>query len=107
VEDVAKAEEELSKMNLGPEPFPIRINASLLPASFMQDLKELLETFPGESDVILDMMTRGGRRPLRLGPSYRVSPTMSLKAELGHILGPAALPAWAPAPEPEPATAAA
>jgi DNA polymerase-3 subunit alpha len=103
-EEVEKAKVELAKLNLGPEPFPIRIDASLLPASFMQELKELLETFPGESDVILDMMTRGGRRTLKLGKSYRVSPTTSLKVELDQILGPAALP---PAQAEEPAPAAA
>ena len=109
--EVEKAREELAKMSLGPEPFPIRVNAALLPDTFMQELKELLETFPGESDVILDMMTRSGRRTLRLGKSYRVSPTMSLKAELDHILGPAALPSQeaqaTEAPAAEPATAAA
>jgi DNA polymerase-3 subunit alpha len=98
--EVEKAKEELAKMQVGPEPFPIRLNASLLPASFMQELKELLETFPGESDVILEMLTSGGRRTLRLGPSYRVSGTVSLRAELEHILGPAALPAEVAEPAP-------
>jgi DNA polymerase-3 subunit alpha len=101
-EEVDKAEEELAKMNIGPQPFGIRINASLLPATFMQDLKELLETFPGESDVILDMVTRAGRRTLKLGPTFRVSPNVSLRAELEQILGAAALPAQA---EPAPAAA--
>jgi DNA polymerase-3 subunit alpha len=110
-EEVAKAEEQLAKMKLGPEPFPIRVNASLLPATFMQDLKELLENYPGESDVILDMQTRNGRRTLKLGPSYRVTPTAALRAELDHILGPAALRSSPQAQEAEtqrePATAAA
>ena len=60
----------------------------------MAELKELLETFPGESDVILEMMT--ARRP----PHAQARPVatassgnMSLRAELEHILGPAALPA--------------
>ena len=51
-------------------------------------------------DVILEMMTSGGRRTLRLGPSYRVSGTVSLRAELEHILGPAALPAEVAEPAP-------
>jgi hypothetical protein len=66
----------------------------------MAELKELLETFPGESDVILEMMTAGGRRTLKLGPSYRVAGNMSLRAELEHILGPAALPGKAEEPAP-------
>ena len=52
------------------------------------------------SDVILEMMTTGGRRTLKLGPSYRVSGNMSLRAELEHILGPAALPGKAEEPAP-------
>ena len=37
------------------------------------------------------MTTLGGRRTLRLGPSFRVSANSSLKAELDHLLGPAVL----------------
>jgi DNA polymerase III subunit alpha len=94
--EVAKAKEEIAKLATGPEPFPIRVDAAQLPASFIAELRELLENFPGESDVVLVMQTRTGRRTLRLGPSYRVAPTASLKAELDHVLGPAALPAAAP-----------
>jgi DNA polymerase-3 subunit alpha len=103
-EEVAKAKEEIAKLATGPEPFHLRVDAAQLPATFITELRELLENFPGESDVVLVMQTRSGRRTLRLGPSYRVSPTASLKAELDHVLGPAALPA-APAPEAEPAAA--
>jgi DNA polymerase-3 subunit alpha len=109
-EEVAKAKEELAKLAAGPEPFPIRVDAAQLPATFIDELREVLETFPGESDVVVVMQTRTGRRTLRLGPSYRVSPTASLKAELDQVIGPAALPAAAGTgtpPEAEPATAAA
>jgi DNA polymerase-3 subunit alpha len=92
-EEVEKAREELAKMQIGPVPFHLRVDASLLPASAIEELKEILGNFPGESDVVLEMATRAGRRTLRLGPSYRVSVTTSLKAELDHILGSAFLPA--------------
>jgi DNA polymerase-3 subunit alpha len=71
------------------------------PATFLDELKDVLETFPGESDVVLEMACGTGRRTLRLGASYRVSVNASLRAELEHVLGPAALPSA------EPATAAA
>ncbi len=92
-------------MQIGPIPFHLRVDASLLPASAIEELKEILGNFPGESDVVLEMATRAGRRTLRLGPSYRVTVTASLKAELDHILGSAFLPNAPVAAEP--ATAAA
>ena len=105
-EDVEKAEAELAKMNIGPQPFPIRIgDVGLLPPTFMQELKELLETFPGDSDVILEMLTSSGTtRHFRFGPSFRVAPNVSLRAELEQILGPALL---RPAKDPEPEAAVA
>jgi DNA polymerase III subunit alpha len=106
-EEVAKAKEEVAKMQVGPIPFRLRVDAALLPASAIDELKEILGNFPGESDVVLEMATSAGRRTLKLGPSYRVSINASLKAELDHILGSAFLPA-APAPvEAGAATAAA
>jgi hypothetical protein len=39
------------------------------------------------------MACGSGRRTFKLGPSYRVAPTASLKAELEHVLGPAVLTA--------------
>jgi DNA polymerase-3 subunit alpha len=99
--EVAKAREELAKLQVGPEPLPIRVDAARLNATFVEELKELLESFPGESDVVLEMATRAGRRTLRLGKSYRVANTASLRAELQMMVGAAALPAA------EPATAAA
>jgi DNA polymerase III subunit alpha len=40
---------------------------------------------------VLAIVTSAGPRTLRLGEGYRVSQTPSLRAELGRILGPAAL----------------
>jgi DNA polymerase III subunit alpha len=104
--EVEKAKEEVAKMQIGPVPFRLRVDAALLPASAIDELKEILGNFPGESDVVLEMATSAGRRTLKLGPSYRVSINASLKAELDHILGSAFLPAAAPA-EAGAATAAA
>jgi DNA polymerase III subunit alpha len=88
--EVLKAKEELAKLQVGPVPLRLRVDAALLPPTFIDELRHLLETFPGDSDVVLEMATSAGRRTLRLGPSYRVSATASLKAELDHVLGAAA-----------------
>ena len=57
------------------------------------ELKHVLENFPGEAEVVLEMRTAAGPRRLRLGASYRVTPSPSLRAELDHLLGDAALAA--------------
>ena len=38
-----------------------------LPASVIEDLRELIGRYPGESEIVLEMQTRGGPRRLRLG----------------------------------------
>jgi DNA polymerase III subunit alpha len=71
----------------------VRIDAGRLPASVLGDLKHLLASFPGESEVVLEMQTSSGPRRLRLGPGYRVAPSTTLRAELHNLLGEAALAA--------------
>ena len=66
---------------------------ALLPAGVIAELKHVLENFPGEAEVVLEMKTAGGARRLRLGPTYRVTPSPSLRAELDQLLGDAALAA--------------
>ena len=53
----------------------------------------MLESFPGEAEVVLEMATRSGSRKLRLGPEYRVAASPTLRAELAHVLGPAVVSA--------------
>jgi DNA polymerase-3 subunit alpha len=102
-EEVEKAREELAKMQLGPEPFRLpALDAARLSATFIEDLKEILGNFPGESDVLLEMVTGSGRRHLKLGPSYRVANTASLRAEVQMVVRTATTAA-----EPEAATQAA
>jgi hypothetical protein len=66
------------------------VDATRLPSSFIEELKQVLGSFPGESDVVLEMSTVDGLRRLRLGPEFRVSSTPTLHAELQHVLGSAA-----------------
>ena len=71
----------------GPEPMCLAVNAARLPASVLEDLRHVLESFPGEAEVVLDMRTATGRRRLRLGADYRVAPSAGLRAELDALLG--------------------
>jgi DNA polymerase-3 subunit alpha len=71
----------------------LRVDAARLPASVIADLKQVLENFPGESEVVLEMQTSTGPRRLRLGSEYRVKASTKLHAELHELLGDAALAA--------------
>jgi hypothetical protein len=55
------------------------------------DLKGILEHFPGQTDVLLEMETSSGLRRLRFGPGCRVDTSRSLLAELNDLLGPDAM----------------
>ena len=71
----------------------LRINAAEFGAGLVEELKSVFESFPGESEVLLEMRTREGTRKLRFGSEYRVSPSPALRAEIDQLLGPAALAA--------------
>jgi DNA polymerase-3 subunit alpha len=91
-EEIEQAKVNAVKRHAGPIPLRVRLNAAGLPASVIDDLKRLLVDYPGESEVVLEVKMNGGDpRTLRLGPSYKVAPTPTLRAELEQILGPAAL----------------
>jgi DNA polymerase-3 subunit alpha len=86
-EEIEKAKEQAAKRAMGPVPLRLSLDAGALPAGVVEELKSVLETFPGESDVVLEMTTPAGPRRLRLGPAYRVAPSASLRAELDELLG--------------------
>ena len=75
--------------------FRLRLDAAALPATVVGELRELLASFPGESDVVIELSTRAGARRLRLGDDYRVERSASLRSELEALLGSAILPAQA------------
>jgi len=89
-EEVAAAREDAARSARSPEPLCLELDAAGLPASILDDLRHVLESFPGEAEVVLDMRTAAGRRRLRLGPDYRVSPSAGLRAELDALLTSAA-----------------
>jgi DNA polymerase-3 subunit alpha len=92
-EEIAKAEvkavQDAAQQAEQTQPVLLRVDASLLPASAIEDIRQLIESNPGSAEVVLDMDTSSGLRRLRFGENYRVAPTPSLRAELAQVLAPA------------------
>jgi DNA polymerase-3 subunit alpha len=71
-------------------PVRLSIDASCLGASAIEDCKQLLEENPGPAEVVLEINTSAGIRRVRLGETYRVQHTPTLRAELENVLAPVA-----------------
>jgi DNA polymerase III alpha subunit len=91
-EEVLQAQAEAAKPVLAPSALRLRLDATALPARVIGELKEILAGFPGESDVVIEVITSVGRRRLKLGPTYRVAHSAGLHAELDALLGEALVP---------------
>ena len=76
---------------LSTELLVLKVDARSCADSLIGDLKSVLEHFPGDSEVLLEMQTSSGMRRLRFGDGCRVSVSHSLRAELNDLLGPDAL----------------
>ena len=90
-DEVAQARERAAKRAPEPQALRLRLDAAQLPASALEELKDLLEGFPGDLDVVIELHTSAGPRRLKLGPGFRVARSVSLQAELDSLLGSAAL----------------
>jgi DNA polymerase-3 subunit alpha len=90
-EEVLEATAAAAKTAEPPRPLELRVDATLLPATALAELKELLQGFPGDSEVVIELSTSSGPRRVRLGPEFRVSLGAGLHAELGELLGRALL----------------
>ena len=93
-EECQRAERESSKAQAAAaetRPVRLRVDATRLPASVIEELKHVIGNFPGPAEVVLEMDTTTGPRHLRLGDAYRVAPTSTLRAELEQVLAPACL----------------
>jgi len=88
-DEIEAARAQAATRAAGPSQLRLRLDAARLPASVVDELKHVLENFPGESEVVLEL----GERTLRLGPGFRVTVSAGLRAELDSILGSAALAA--------------
>jgi DNA polymerase-3 subunit alpha len=92
-EEIERARAEAIKAAEPPPPLTLRLDAALLPAAVIDDLKRLFADYRGESEVVLEMQTRAGARRLRLGDAYRVAArNAGLHAELDRLLGEARSP---------------
>jgi DNA polymerase-3 subunit alpha len=91
-EEILEASAAAAKEAEPPPSLRLRLDATLLPATALAELKELLQGFPGESEVLIELSTSSGRpRRIKLGPEFRVSPGAGLHAELDALLGGALL----------------
>jgi DNA polymerase-3 subunit alpha len=89
VELFQPSEDELAKARAARDTGPLKlgIESSIFGASLIDELKEILAHFPGDSEVILSMRTREGVRELRFGREYQVRRCAGLDAELDALLG--------------------
>jgi DNA polymerase-3 subunit alpha len=85
----ARAKAAERRAAAGPSAFELRVDAALLSAGVIDELKHILELNPGEAEVVLEMRTESGRRRLRLGPGFKVKSGPRLLAALEDLLGPA------------------
>ena len=102
--EIERAKEKVAAIaaTSAPEPLQRPVDASRLQAAVIDDLRDLLERYPGESEFVLVMHTRAGIRRLRFGEGFKVAAgNAALTTELNRVLGPA------PAPEPQVAEPAA
>ena len=100
-DELARAERDAAGRAAGEvvaEAVQIRLDVRALESSALDDLRTLLESFPGEAEVVVELAGGESPRRLRLGPQYRVKRSAALYAELTQQLGAALLgPADAPA----------
>jgi DNA polymerase-3 subunit alpha len=99
VERFAPSEQEIERANsnaqavavarvAAAQPVRLQVDATRLPASAIDDVKDIIETNRGTAEVVLEMLTSAGTRILRLGEAYRVQHTPGVRAELEAALAP-------------------
>ncbi len=93
--ELAAARAQTARLAEAARPLQLSVDARQLPATIIDELKHVLENFPGPAEVVLEMHTSSGARRLRLGSGFRVTPSASLRADLHKLLGPAVLTAAA------------
>ena len=60
-------------------------------APVVEQLKDVLGSHPGMTEVRLRLLTRESTRVMRLDDRLRVTPSSALFADLKHLLGPGCL----------------
>ena len=90
-EELARAERNAARVVV-PEALRIRLDARAVQPDVIADLREVLASFPGDSEVVVELAAGRGNRRLRLGSDFRVQRTAGLHSELAQLLGSALLP---------------
>jgi DNA polymerase-3 subunit alpha len=94
-DEIAFADAEAAKAPLmtPASAFRLRLDAAVLKATVVGELRDVLANFPGESEVVIELATSQGPRRLRLGDSFKVTrQDAGLHAELDRLLGAAIIP---------------
>ena len=84
----ARADAAARAASLLSKPVHLSVSALDLTAGAIEELKQMIEDFPGPAEVLIDILTSDGTRRLRLGSEYRVQHTPALRAELASALAP-------------------
>jgi len=69
----------------------VRVSASRLSTSVVENLKLVLSNHPGAAPVFIHMTSDGGEKVLRVGAEHNVEPRSALFAELRELLGPSSV----------------
>ena len=87
--EIEKAKAQVAKIAAAqPKALRRRVDATQLPATVIEDLRDLFERYPGDTLFVLEMDTRTGVRRLKFGESYRFAArNAALQAELNELLG--------------------
>ncbi|HET8601869.1 MAG TPA: DNA polymerase III subunit alpha [Segeticoccus sp.] len=80
---------DLAKGGVGPVELSLPVTRCTAPV--VEQLKEILRTHPGVTEVRLRLLARGSTKLLRLDDRLRVTPTPALFADLKQLLGPGCL----------------
>src|SRR5919106_1223414 len=68
----------------------LRLDARKAPAGTIRELADVVRSFPGEAQVVLDLETSVGPQRYVFGPEFRVRPEADFFAEVKALLGEAA-----------------
>jgi DNA polymerase-3 subunit alpha len=95
-EALAQAEKEAAQIVM-PSSLCIKLDAAAVLPDVIDDLRELLASYPGNSEVVVELAGPDARRRVRLGADFRVARGAGLHSELALLLGSALLPVEAEA----------
>lgn len=84
---------EVSAFEAAPERSQVRlrVDARVAPAGVVRDLADIVESFPGDARVLLDLELESGARTYVFGPRFTVRPEPDFFASVKALLGEAAV----------------